>query len=114
MQEMQVRSLGWEDPLQEELATHSSILARRIPWTEEPGGPQSMGWQRVRHFVSTHTCIHSPCNQESMEVLFSFSIFKIDFIIIIIIINYFSLQFVWGGHSHGNYAVAAGVGETPR
>ena len=47
-----------------------------------------------------------------MEVLFSFSIFKIDFIIIII--NYFSLQFVWGGHSHGNYAVAAGVGETPR
>ena len=89
MQEMQVWPLGWEDPLQEELATHFSILARRIPWTEEPGGPQSIGWQRVRHFVSTHACIHSPCHQESMEVLFSFSIFKIDFIIIIIIINSF-------------------------
>ena len=92
MQEMQVRSLGWEDPLQEELATHFSILARRIPWTEEPGEPQSMGWQRVRHFVSTHTYIHSPCNQESMEVLFSFSSFKIDFIIIIINSFLFSLS----------------------
>ena len=40
-QEMQVRSLGWEDPLKEEMATHSSILAWRIPWTEEPGGLQS-------------------------------------------------------------------------
>ena len=38
MQETQVRTLGWEDPLQEEMATHSSILAWRIPWTEEPGG----------------------------------------------------------------------------
>ena len=40
--EMQVRSLGWEDPLEEEMATHSSILAWEIPWTEEPGGPQSL------------------------------------------------------------------------
>ena len=40
---MQVRSLGGEDPLEEERATHSSILARRIPWTEEPGGLQSIG-----------------------------------------------------------------------
>ena len=39
MQEMQVRSLGWEDPLEKEMATHSSILAWEIPWTEEPGGP---------------------------------------------------------------------------
>ena len=38
MQETRVRSLGWEDPLEEGMATHSSILARRIPWTEEPGG----------------------------------------------------------------------------
>ena len=38
----QVRSLGWEDPLEEEMATHSSILAWEIPWTEEPGGPQSL------------------------------------------------------------------------
>ena len=48
MQEMQVRSLGWEDPLEEEMTTHSSILAWRIPRTEEPGGLQSTGSQRVR------------------------------------------------------------------
>ena len=41
--------LGWEDPLQKGTATHSSILAWRIPWTEEPGGLQSMGSQRVGH-----------------------------------------------------------------
>ena len=46
MRETQVQSLGWEDPLEKERATHSSILAWRIPWTEEPGGPQSMGSQR--------------------------------------------------------------------
>ena len=45
----QVRSLGWEDPLEKEMATHSGILAWRIPWTEEPGGPQSVGSQRVGH-----------------------------------------------------------------
>ena len=48
-QETQVPSPGGEDPLEEEVATHSSILALEIPWTEEPGGIQSMGWQRVRH-----------------------------------------------------------------
>ena len=48
-QEMWVQSLGWEDPLEEEMATHSSILAWRIPWTEEPGGLQSRGSQRVRN-----------------------------------------------------------------
>ena len=42
-----VRSLGWEDPLEKGMATHSSILAWRIPWTEEPGGLQSMGSQRI-------------------------------------------------------------------
>ena len=47
MQETGVLSLGWEDPLEKEIATHSSILAWRIPWTEEPDGPQSMGLQRV-------------------------------------------------------------------
>ena len=47
-QDTQVRSLYREDPLEEEMATHSSILALRIPWTEEPGGLQSMGLQRVR------------------------------------------------------------------
>ena len=45
----QVQSLGWEDPLEEGMATHSSILPWRIPWTEEPGGLQSMGSQRVGH-----------------------------------------------------------------
>ena len=49
MQETQVRSLGWEDPLEKEMATHSSILVWKIPWTEEPGGLQSMGLQRIRH-----------------------------------------------------------------
>ena len=44
-----VRSLGWEDPLEREMATRSSVLAWRIPWTEEPGGLQSVGLQRVRH-----------------------------------------------------------------
>ena len=46
MQETQVQSLGWEDPLEEGMATHSSILAWRIPWTEEPDGLQSIGSQR--------------------------------------------------------------------
>ena len=49
MQETQVRSLGWEDPLEKEMATHSSTLAWRIPWMEEPGRLQSMGSQRLRH-----------------------------------------------------------------
>ena len=49
MQETLVGSLGWKDPLEEEMATHSSILAWRIPRTEELGGLQSMGSQRVRH-----------------------------------------------------------------
>ena len=49
MQEMQVQSLGQEDPLEQEMATHSTILAWRIPWTEEPGGLQSVGLQRVGH-----------------------------------------------------------------
>ena len=49
MQKTQVQSLGWEDPLENGTATHSSILSWRIPWTEEPGRLQSMGSQRVRH-----------------------------------------------------------------
>ena len=51
----QVQSLGWEDPLEEGLATHSSIVAWRIPWTEEPGRLQSMGSQRVRNNRVTNT-----------------------------------------------------------
>ena len=49
MQETWVLPLGWEDPLEKERATHSSILAWRVPWMEEPGGLQSVGLQRVRH-----------------------------------------------------------------
>ena len=49
MQETQVQSLGQEDPMEREMATHSSILAWKIPWTEEPGELQSMGFHRVRH-----------------------------------------------------------------
>ena len=49
MQETWVQSLGWEDPLEKGIATHCSFPAWRISWTEEPGGLQSMGLQRVRH-----------------------------------------------------------------
>ena len=49
MQETQVQSLGWEDSSEEGMATHSSILAWRIPWTEGPGGLESIGSQRVGH-----------------------------------------------------------------
>ena len=49
MQETRVQSLGGKDPLEKEMAIHSSIVAWKIPWTEEPGGLQSMGSQRVRH-----------------------------------------------------------------
>ena len=49
MQEIRVQSLGQEDSMEKEMATHSSMLALEIPWTEEPGGVQSLGLQRVRH-----------------------------------------------------------------
>ena len=53
IQETQVQSLGGEDPLEKEMATHSSILAWKIPWTEDPGWPQNMGSQRVGHDLAT-------------------------------------------------------------
>ena len=84
-----VRSLGWKDPLEEVMATHSSTLARRIPWTEESGRLQSMGSQRVRHDRVTHfhmLCkvtmvqehlllpLHQPCNQPFLQgILVPFS-----------------------------------------
>ena len=49
MQKTCVRSLGWKDPLEEGMATHSNTFAWKIPWTEDPGGLQSMGLERVRH-----------------------------------------------------------------
>ena len=59
MQETQVQSLGWKDPLDEGRATYSSILSWRIPWTEEPGGLQSMGSQRVGCDWATNTYLPS-------------------------------------------------------
>ena len=67
-QEMQVQSLGREDPLEEGMATHSSILTWRVPWTEEPGGLQSMGSQsRVR---LKRLSMHSPSNTITIEIRF--------------------------------------------
>ena len=60
MRETRVQSQGWEDPLEKEMATHSSILAWEIPWVEEPGRLQSMGSQRVRHDCDF---THSPALQ---------------------------------------------------
>ena len=72
-QEMRVWSLGREDPLEEEMATRSSTLAWRIPWTEGPGGLQSMGSQIVRHDRATNTFTfhlsHRVCNNELHHVL---------------------------------------------
>ena len=51
--ETRLQLLGWEDPLEKEMATHSSTLAWKIPWTEEPGRLQSMGWQRDGHDLLT-------------------------------------------------------------
>ena len=62
VQESQVQSLGWEDPLQEGMATHSSILTWRIPWTEEPGELPSMGLQRVGQDLA-------PNNDDNVEKL---------------------------------------------
>ena len=60
MQETQVQSQGWKDPMEYKIAAHSNILAWKIPWTEEPDELQSMGLQRVRYVEpwSTHTHIH--------------------------------------------------------
>ena len=60
MQEMHARPLGQEDPLEEEMATRSSILAWKIPWVEEPGGLQSMGLQKSWTGLSDWECTHEP------------------------------------------------------
>ena len=70
MLEMWVRSQGWEDAVEKEMATHSSILAWEIPWTEEPGGLQSMGSQRVRHDLATErTRIQSEVTTLNIDTL---------------------------------------------
>ena len=71
MQETQVRSLGREDSLEKGMAIHSSILAWRIPWTQDPGGLQSMGSQIVRHNRLTNTYTHNILSQFSVWSLYS-------------------------------------------
>ena len=77
MQETQVWSLSWEDPLQEGMAIHSSILAWRIPWTEVPGGLQSVGSQRVRHDWSNWApcTLGSRVRSGSYILLYAFFVF---------------------------------------
>ena len=82
MQKMWVQSLGWEDPLEEEMGTHSSILAWKIPWTGEPGGLQSIALQRVRHnwAHSTPNIINSEhwrmCFDSGKNYIIEYSKFK--------------------------------------
>ena len=67
MQETWVQSLGWEDPLEKGMATHSSFLTWGIPWTEEPGGLQSMGLQRVGHDSETNTHPAGPLGESKLH-----------------------------------------------
>ena len=69
MQETWVQSLGWEDPLEGGMATHFSILAWRIPWTEKPGGLQSRGPQRAGHDRATNTFSFTVGDSESLQSL---------------------------------------------
>ena len=72
IQAMQFQSLGWEDPLEKEIATHSSILAWKIPWTEEPGGLQSLGSHRVRQGWATeheHSIYRASLNLQKQNLM---------------------------------------------
>ena len=80
MQEIQVWSLGWEDPLEKEMATHSSILDWRIPCTGEPGRLQSMGLQRVRHDWATNTHFRSFWRISSVQSLSRVQLFATPWI----------------------------------
>ena len=70
MQETWAQSLGWEDPLEKEMATHSRILAWEILWTEEPGGLQSLGSQRVRYDLATKQNQEQQSNNEEFFFFF--------------------------------------------
>ena len=76
MRETWVRSLGQKDPLEEGVATHSSILAWRIPWTEESGGLQSMGSQRVGHNWATEHTSHTHPIMNTESIFFFFQLFS--------------------------------------
>ena len=70
MQETQVQSLSWEDPLEKGMATHSNILAWKIPWAEEPGGLQSKRFQKVRYDWGTkHRHIESLCYTPETNII---------------------------------------------
>ena len=95
VQETQVWSLGWEDPLEKEMATHSSILAWKIPWTEEPGRLQSMGLQRVGHDWAT-LLLRSPIRLKiSSGFLVIFLIFLLSNLYFFV---YFMFVFYWVFH----------------
>ena len=69
MREKWVQSLGQEDPLEKEMATHSSILAWKIPWTEEPGGLESIGSKKVRHDLVTKQELYSTENSTRYYIM---------------------------------------------
>ena len=70
VRETWVRSLGWEDPLEEGMATHSSVLAWRVPWTELPGGLQAMRSHRVGHDCATKHTAHTGYYQAHMMIFY--------------------------------------------
>ena len=97
---MQVQSLGWEDPLEEGMATHSSILAWRILWTEEPAGRQSMGLNRVGHdwsnlaacvqcFAYVHTLLFFMA--KSQFVVWIYHILFIHLLVVVLIFIYLAM-----------------------
>ena len=113
MRETQVWSLGWEDSLEEAMATHSSIVAWRIPWTEEPGGLQSMGSQRTGHNWAT---MHSTASPNAVVCWgargsgFSVCIWKVhisvhnkDVLFTVLNTTSFATQVVWGPGDRNTY-----------
>ena len=80
MRETRVRSLGWEDPLEKEMAIHSRTIAWKIPWTEEPGSLQSMGSQRVRHDSATSLSLFFSLYTKFPYTLWAISLFPIPFL----------------------------------
>ena len=89
---MWIWSLSWEDPLEKEMATNSNILGWRIPWTEEPGGPQSMGLQRVSHDWSnlSHTHTHT-----QGHIIAQLNLVPVLFIIAGWIFTFLNNRFLW-------------------
>ena len=81
IQETQVGFLGQEDPLGNGIAIHSNILGWRIPWTEVPGGLQSLGWQRIRYYraTTTHTHTHTHTHTQDRNVTLLSKMKKLEF-----------------------------------